>query len=814
MGFLKNISFIKTGYVHTVELKSDGSRVYAWGINNFGQIGDGTTNNSLIPIEVLGVGGTGFLQNISKIAGGGAHSIAMTTGDAAVYAWGYNAYGQLGEGTTSDSTSPKQVIFDAAPLVINGVFDPQTSTVEYSGSVPSVNTRVNNPTYYNLRINNAGETYVPAGPVVVNGSLNLISGTYAPAYNTTTVGTMTFSGPVTPTDSVEFNSGNSTMTFNNILAAGVNALTLTADSISFSGGAGSVSGTGSITLQPAAAGTSIGIAGAAGTMQIPIPTALVDGFSNIIIGRADGTGLVTVNAISFSDPVTIRSPMAGGAIQVDGEITGTGNSSITLTTDGNVTFGAAGAVNTPNDATLTATNGSVLGDAAALTNVTANNLTITSLGGVGTAVDALETNVTTLTANVTAAGIINVEEFDAITLANVTTFSGSVNVVSGGDMSVDVVSAVGDTITLDSAGAIEESGADAAADLVATDADLTSVNGIGEAGTLEVDFSMNSATFKVTGTGGINVKDTSGGLGVASATTVNGAITLESVGGDLNLTTVTAGGVGRNVILTTTTSGDVNVDNVAAAGDTVTINSAGKIEEIGTDLGVDLAGGIGNFTAAGSIGNPGPIEVCFDTITATVTGVGNIALNECDGCAASLSTAAGNINFTAGGDITAGAITATGGSFTVSTTGGGSILDGNGPLVNFTSSANSTLTASGLAGTIGTALNAVEANVTGGTLTVIAPGAAGGVSVNMTGTVWPVNTLTLFGTYNGAVYWNGVNLLIVAETIQAQIAVAASELINDSLERRMFYVDENFQMFYLELPNYDYIHRKKVGKKK
>ena len=57
---------------------------------------------------------------------------------------------------------------------------------------------------------------------------------------------------------------------------------------------------------------------------------LTDGFSSIIIGNANGTGAVTVNELTVSDPLTIRAPTTGGTITVNGTIVGLDNGSVTL----------------------------------------------------------------------------------------------------------------------------------------------------------------------------------------------------------------------------------------------------------------------------------------------------------------------------------------------------------------------------------------------------------------------------------------------------------------------------------------------------
>jgi alpha-tubulin suppressor-like RCC1 family protein len=98
---LTNVVDVATGTSngnHSLYLRADGT-VWASGINNVGQIGDGTTTNRYAPVQVRAPGGNGYLTNIIAIAAGDAHSLALAA-DGSLYTWGSNQYGQLALGRT------------------------------------------------------------------------------------------------------------------------------------------------------------------------------------------------------------------------------------------------------------------------------------------------------------------------------------------------------------------------------------------------------------------------------------------------------------------------------------------------------------------------------------------------------------------------------------------------------------------------------------------------------------------------------------------------------------------------------------------
>lgn len=105
----KTIVAVLCGNYHNVVLTSDG-KVFAWGFSGNGYLGNGTLADSLIPVAVNGsLAG----KTVVAVAGNTSHHLALTS-DNQLHAWGFNFYGNLGDGTNIDRPSPVPVTMSGA----------------------------------------------------------------------------------------------------------------------------------------------------------------------------------------------------------------------------------------------------------------------------------------------------------------------------------------------------------------------------------------------------------------------------------------------------------------------------------------------------------------------------------------------------------------------------------------------------------------------------------------------------------------------------------------------------------------------------
>ena len=91
---------LSLGDYHSGVIAQDGS-LYMWGVNDFGQIGDGTTKNRYKPTKIL--------DHVVSVSLGDYYSGAITQ-DGSLYMWGSNVYGQIGDGTTEERYKPTKIL--------------------------------------------------------------------------------------------------------------------------------------------------------------------------------------------------------------------------------------------------------------------------------------------------------------------------------------------------------------------------------------------------------------------------------------------------------------------------------------------------------------------------------------------------------------------------------------------------------------------------------------------------------------------------------------------------------------------------------
>ena len=118
---------IEMGYSHTVATKSNGT-LWAWGYNNYGQLGQGDTTQRTAPTQI------GTETEWVSVAAGDYHTIAVKS-DGTLMVWGYNTAGQIGDGTNTNRNAPVAIDTRAgkwSSLLASGF---STAAIESNGTL-------------------------------------------------------------------------------------------------------------------------------------------------------------------------------------------------------------------------------------------------------------------------------------------------------------------------------------------------------------------------------------------------------------------------------------------------------------------------------------------------------------------------------------------------------------------------------------------------------------------------------------------------------------------------------------------------------
>lgn len=513
-------------------------------------------------------------------------------------------------------------------------------------------------------------SFEPTAPVTITDALSVTAGTIGQTAEiivagVTTLNSLTgdttltdadndFQGVVNAagvnvdlTDVGSIQLGTVATTTLDVIAGGAGTITQDATQVAVTGAASFTATGNDITLTDT--GNNFGGAVSADGANV----AFVDA-NSISIASINATGTVNVTALAGS--ISDSTDDATTDITAGGLITLTASANIDgAGADGRLDINAGETVNVSS---TTAGNILLRGNGAlVLTDVDTNNgfIDVTAAGQV-TATD------------VVAGGTGTQGVLDAGDVIIVTTT---------GDVLVNDVQAVSDDLTINSAGAINETAADGGVDLDAQNLNLTAVTGIGGAGTIEIDAfggATDGLTASVTGTGVINVSDRTSTFRVLNATTNNGSITIDAAAGNMTVESATAGGANNLTLTTTGGTRNITIQDLDATGDSVIITATGAIIDGGA--GQEITATNAELSATTGIGSGNALETTVSNLAFSNTTSGNVQVTNTGGLtianigaiATSSNVGTGTTTLTASSPVTFAVNTSSGGNLTVNAT--------------------------------------------------------------------------------------------------------------------------------------------------
>ncbi|MFH1189059.1 MAG: filamentous hemagglutinin N-terminal domain-containing protein, partial [Candidatus Omnitrophota bacterium] len=332
-----------------------------------------TAGTSCIVDTISGLSEAGNITVSSAIAKTGGADCSLTlnaTGGITVNAGISSTSGKL----NLTLTSAGAVDINSSIELLGGTFSSTGTTFDNTGG--TIDSVIGNVTINHTGIVTIGAAIGGTNAVgvtaITGSSINIGANITANGSN------LTLNSPATVTATpVTLQAGTGTITTVSTFACGENAVIFTSNGISLGG---TVSGTSTIILRPASNNMSIGIAGAAGTYNLDATEigylTSTGTFSTITIGRTGGTGLMTINTVSFNDAIYFYNYGSGGDITIA--------ANQTITTNGNAIRIYAGS----GTGTLTQSAGaSINAGSGAITlmadNIVLDETTVDSIIGTG-----------------------------------------------------------------------------------------------------------------------------------------------------------------------------------------------------------------------------------------------------------------------------------------------------------------------------------------------------------------------------------------------------------------------------------------------
>ncbi len=456
----------------------------------------------------------------------------------------------------------------------------QDDTLAFGGPVAGADVLVDNAALVDV---NAALT-ADAGVVVRNALAVNVAADVNAGDGVAFGGPVTFDGP----GDQEVDAGAGTLDAQGALTkAAAGDLTLTAHDIQLAGTVADPGGV--LTLQPSDPATSIGIAGGAGDFSLDATEValLSDGFSAIVIGRADGSHVTVVDNVQFTDPVTIRTA-AGGSITLDGTLTGADDASVTL-------IGAL-ASTTANADIVTDANPILIEDVLVLGTPALVTLDTTNGGAFPAGADVTITgsvadddpvgSPTALAINAGSGGTVSLQD---VSTGYSQTYDGLLAL--HGDLI-----ALGGCILLNGPVTL---GTDVAITTSGTPGDITFAGVVDGAQALTLDSALGVLVLRgpVGSVTPLAALSASAGSIDLSAVTVTGDVALVSTAGDVTLTGITGGGVVSVTSAGAVLDGGEDVTDIAASD--VELVAATGIGTSGDMLDVDVARMAGASGAGG-----------------------------------------------------------------------------------------------------------------------------------------------------------------------------------------------------------------------